>query len=129
VNGQASVLLLHARAAQAVLHTTIVANTPTEATIAGTAGTITIPGAFYRPGHFVVTSADRSARLEYAEPESAYDGLAYEAAEVARCVVAGGTQTPVRPLADSVATMAVIDEVRRQIGVVFNEELGAPPAG
>ena len=41
---------------------------------------------------------------------------------MARRVSAGETGTPVRPLGDSVATLAVVDEIRRQIGVVFDEE-------
>ena len=41
---------------------------------------------------------------------------------MARRIAAGETGTPLRPLADSVATLRVVDEVRRQIGVTFLEE-------
>jgi hypothetical protein len=34
----------------------------------------------------------------------------------------GETETPLRPLADSVATLRVVDEIRCQIGVTFVEE-------
>ena len=44
------------------------------------------------------------------------------AVEAARRISAGETGTPLRPLADSVATLRVVDEVRRQIGVTFLEE-------
>ena len=33
-----------------------------------------------------------------------------------------GVESPLRPLADSVTTLTVMDEVRRQIGQVFAEE-------
>ncbi len=45
-----------------------------------------------------------------------------ELVDAARRITAGETGTPLRPLADSVATLAVVDEVRRQIGVTFLEE-------
>ena len=41
---------------------------------------------------------------------------------MARRIEAGETGTPLRPLADSVATLRVVDEVRRQINVTFLEE-------
>jgi predicted dehydrogenase len=119
INGQVSALLTWATGAQALLHTTILSNTPTAATIAGSAGSLHVPGVFFRPGGFALTSADRSEHLRYDEPASGYDGLVYEAAEVARQIAAGATETPVRPMADAVATLAVIDEIRRQIGIAF----------
>ena len=61
-------------------------------------------------------------RLDHDEPAIAYDALAHQAAEVARRVVAGDTETPVRPLADSIATMALVDEVRAQVGQVWDHE-------
>ena len=70
-------------------------------------------------GYDVVTAADGSARLAYTEPETGYNGLAYEAAEVARRISAGETETPIRPMVDSIATLATMDEVRSQIGQHF----------
>ena len=61
-------------------------------------------------------------RLDYTEPLIEYDGLAYQAADVARRITAGELETPYRPLRESVATMALIDEIRRQIGQVWDEE-------
>jgi predicted dehydrogenase len=121
VNGQVGALLAYGSGARGVVHTTILANTPVAFVIAGSEGTLTVPGVFYRPGPFSVVRTDGS-RLDYKEPEIGYDALAYQAAEVARRVDVGETETPVRPLADSIATMAVIDEIRRQIGQVWNEE-------
>lgn len=48
------------------------------------------------------------------------------AAEVARCVSAGRLESPIRPLADSVGTLHVIDEIRRQIGAIFPDEEPEP---
>jgi hypothetical protein len=44
------------------------------------------------------------------------------AVEAARRIAAGEKGTPLRPLAASVATLELVDEVRRQIGVTFLEE-------
>lgn len=60
--------------------------------------------------------------LTYTEPQSAHEWLHFEAAEVARCITAGLLQSPLRPLADSIATLRIVDEIRRQLGIVFNEE-------
>ena len=43
---------------------------------------------------------------------------------MARCITAGMVESPLRPLADSVATLRIVDEIRRQLGIVFNEEQG-----
>ena len=113
VMGQTA-MLLSRRDQQAVLHTTILANTPTAATIAGTAATIEIDGPFYQPGGFTLTAADGSTRLRYDEPRSAHEGLHYQAAEVARRITAGETGSPLRPLSASISVLRVMDEVRRQ---------------
>ena len=121
VNGQVGALLAYGSGARGVVHTTILAATPVAFTVAGSEATLEIPGVFYRPGPFSVVRTD-GERLEYTEPEIAYDALAYQAAEVARRISAGETETPFRPLRESVATMALIDEIRRQIGQVWVEE-------
>ena len=120
VNGQVSVIL-STDAAQAVVHTTVFANTPTTGAIAGTAATLTIAGPFYQPGPMTLTSVD-GAVLRYDEPAVAHEGLFFEAAEAARCIADGRLESPLRPLADSVATLTTMDEMRRQIGQVFDEE-------
>ena len=121
VNGQVSAVLSDAAGNQGVLNTTIFSTTPTTGVIAGTAATLTIPGPFYQPGDMTLTSATGEV-LTYSEPAIGHDGLHFEAAEVARCITAGLLESPLRPLADSIATMRVVDEIRRQLGIVFDEE-------
>ena len=113
VMGQTA-MLLSRQNQQAVLHTTILANTPTAATIAGSAATIEIDGPFYQPGGFTLTAADGATRLRYDEPRIAHEGLHYQAAEVARRITAGETGSPLRPLSASISVLRVMDEVRRQ---------------
>jgi predicted dehydrogenase len=121
VNGQASILVGHAGGAQSVLHTTLFSDTPTAATIAGTAATATIPGPFYQPGDLRVRFFDGAA-LDHREPAAGHAALHFQAAHLAAAVGDGLLESPLRPLADSLATIRVLDEVRRQLGVVFAEE-------
>jgi predicted dehydrogenase len=127
VNGQASAILRDARGNQAIIHTTLFSTTPAAATIAGTAGTLVLPGTFCQPGDLVLSSADGSRRLTFTEPPVAHDALYFEAAEVARCISDGQVESWLRPLADSVKTLQVIDEVRRQCGITFSPELSQHP--
>jgi predicted dehydrogenase len=121
VNGQVSAVLATTSGAQAVLNTTVFANTPTTGSICGTAATLAIDGPFYQPGPMTLTSV-QGDRLTYDEPTIAHEGLFFEAAEAARCIGDGRTESPLRPVEDSVATLRVMDEIRRQIGDVFDEE-------
>ena len=58
--------------------------------------------------------------LRHEEPTGAhFEGLYFEAAEVARCVAAGATETPQRTLDDTLATMATLDMVRDTLGIDF----------
>ena len=100
---------------QAVLHTTILASTPTAATVAGTAASLVVDGPFYQPGGFTLTSTDGTRSLRYDEDRYAHEGgLHFQAAEVARRITAGETGSPLRPLARSTEVLAIMDEVRRQ---------------
>jgi hypothetical protein len=104
------------------VHTTLSANTPTTATIAGTEGTLRLSGPFYQPGDLQMTAADGGRRLTFTEPLVAHDALHFEGAEVARCIAAGRVESPVRPLADSVITLRALDEIRRQCAITFPGE-------
>jgi len=102
-------------AQQAILHTTILVNTPTAATVAGTDATLVIDGPFYQPGGFTLTSTDGTRSLRYDEDRYAHEGgLHFQAADVARRITAGETGSPLRPLARSIEVLAIMDEVRRQ---------------
>lgn len=116
VQGQTGMILTYGER-QAVLHTTILANTPTVATIAGSAASLLVDGPFYQPGGFTLTSSDGERSLRYDEARYAHEGgLHFQAAEVARRITAGETEAPLRPLARSVETLMIMDEVRRQTG-------------
>jgi predicted dehydrogenase len=122
VAGQTAMLLTRHNQ-QAVLHTSILANSPTAATIASTAATIDVDGPFYQPGGFTVTSTDGTTRLRYEESQIAHEGLHYQAAEVARRITAGETGSPMRPLAASISVLRVMDEIRHQTQDQYPDEV------
>jgi predicted dehydrogenase len=121
VNGQLSAILTDAKGNQGVFSTTLYGFTPTNAVIVGTEGTIHFDGPFHLPGPFVVTSADGSQALRYEEPSGRhFEGLFYQAAEIARRITAGELETPYRTLDASLNTMATLDMVRRAVGLDFS---------
>ena len=122
VNGQTSMLFTHAHGMQSVLHTTLFSNTPGTAVIAGRDATLYLDGQFYAPGNFRLVSSDKRRTLHWEEQANRYQQLSHEIDHFAWCVGQSLTDSPVRSLATSLLTLRAMDETRRQIGVVFNEE-------
>jgi predicted dehydrogenase len=121
VNGQLSAILSDRNGNQGIVSTTLYGFTPTDAVIVGTEGTIRFCSPFHLPGSFLVISADESKTLRYEEPAGRhFEGLYYEAAEVARRINAGDLETPGRPLDSSLDTMATLDLIRRSVGIDFS---------
>ena len=119
VDGQVSIALGFGAMAQASLHTTLWARTPTSAVVFGSAGRIEIASEFYRPTTFEVVRDDGDRWTFDGQVEG---GFQYEAAEVARCVAAGLTQSPRMSWAGTLEVMSTMDEIRRQIGVTYPGE-------
>ncbi|WP_432482967.1 Gfo/Idh/MocA family protein [Kineococcus esterisolvens] len=118
VNGQASVLLAHAGGRQSVLHTTLFSVTPCTAVIAGTRATLVLPGRFSTPGDVELRAADGTVVDSWQDPEPHdHGGLHHQATEVAACIGAGRTTTPLRPAADVVAGARALDEAGARLGV------------
>lgn len=112
--------------AEAVVHTTFLAETPTTAVIAGTAGRIEIAGPFYQTQavRFVPPRGGAAIELPISGAMGAL-GLCYEAAEFARCVSQGMTSSPLLPPSETVSIMRTLDEIRRQVGAHFPGEPAA----
>jgi predicted dehydrogenase len=119
VDGQVTVVAEFGERAQANLFSTLWAKSPTTSSISGTEGHVRVAGDFYRPTSFVVTRRD--GRIWTFEQPVA-GGLQYEAAEVAWCVAEGRTQSDRMTWQDTIDVMTTMDEVRRQVGVVYPGE-------
>ncbi|MBO0847197.1 MAG: Gfo/Idh/MocA family oxidoreductase [Nocardioides sp.] len=103
------------------LSSTMLAKTPCSASISGTAARVEIPGWFYQPNTVRLLGPD-DRELDRFEPPSREHGLAYEAAEFARLLAAGKTESDLLPLDETLRIMQVLDEVRRQLDVTFPGE-------
>lgn len=122
VHGQVAMMLDDAHGAQASIHMSVFGPTPRTAAICGTAGMLTLGGPFYMPGDVTFTPADGGPELTWTEPQVAHDALYFQAVDVARCVAAGLTETAIRPLADSITTMRVMDQARAACGITYPDE-------
>lgn len=110
-------------AIHAALHTTLTARTPTRASICGSVARVDIDGPFYTPQRITVT-ANRGGDVLTREVDGITGpaGLCYQAAEFARRVTAGETESPLLPSSETVSIMATMDEIRRQVGVRYPGE-------
>ncbi|MCU6480930.1 Gfo/Idh/MocA family protein [Arthrobacter sp. A2-55] len=122
VNGQISAAMSFPGGAHAVVKTQLNNFTPTQASLVGTAATLTLDGPFNMPGGFTLSQPDGTS-LRYEEPAGAhFEGLHFEAAAVARAIHAGRTSVAERPLEASILTMDVADAIRGQLGITFPGE-------
>lgn len=119
VDGQVSMVLEYGEGTQATLSTTLWSKTPTTSSISGTEGYIRVAGPFYAPTSFRL--ARRDGR-EWTFDQPAQRGLQYEAAEVARRIADGDTESPRMSWQGTLDVMTTMDEIRRQVGVAYPGE-------
>ncbi|EYT54607.1 oxidoreductase [Leucobacter sp. UCD-THU] len=100
---------------QATVSASMLADTPTAAYIAGTEATLSLDAPFYQPGGVTVRFHD-GEQLRYEEPALAHTQLFWEALEAARCIDAGLTESPLRPLDRTLATLALMEQARELMG-------------
>ncbi|HBR2292989.1 Myo-inositol 2-dehydrogenase [Klebsiella pneumoniae] len=122
LNGQTSMLFSWQNGMQGLLNTTLFSNTPGGAVVAGRQATLTIDGQFYAPGGFTLAASQGGQVLRWEEPRNRYDQLFWQAEHFAWCIGQGVQDSPLRPLSRVLQNLQVMDEVRRQVGAVFNEE-------
>ncbi|CCH75867.1 GFO/IDH/MOCA family oxidoreductase [Nostocoides japonicum T1-X7] len=121
VDAQEAMTVVGPSGALGVLHATMLAKTPTTASVVGSLARIDVDGdRFYGPSD--LTLATRGGVLDTWQPPSRDHGLHFEAAEVARCITAGRTESPLLPLDTTLRVMAAMDAVRRDLGVVYPGE-------
>ena len=118
VDAEVSIIFDHVGGRRSTLHTCMTAAGPTDATILGTNGSIVIEGPFYFQTSFKVLNPQREVLFSYESP-SREAGKIFQFFEAQRCVDAGLTESPTMTLAESVAIMELMDDVRAQIGVVW----------
>lgn len=121
VDEQSAMILAYKGGALAVLSCAVRTQTPHEARILGTEGSIYLPN-FWHASEATLMRTGREP--EKVIPERVGNGYNYEAVEVGRCLRAGLKESPLMPLDETVLTMRVMDELRRQWGLVYPQEQG-----
>ncbi|MCR6711885.1 MAG: Gfo/Idh/MocA family oxidoreductase [Demequina sp.] len=95
------------------------ADTARLATISGTDGRIDFGHDYFGPAGFTLT---RAGRRELVFSQATELGWQFQVAEVARGVRSGATESQVMPHSATLEVMAVLDEARAQLGVVYPGE-------
>lgn len=107
-----------ASGALGVFDTSLDVLSPHDATVMGTTGRIDVHAPFWHPTSYTVHRAGRAP--ETIDVPNA--GLAHEAAHAMERVRGGHLESDVIPLATTVSTMELLDDVRAQLGVVYPQE-------
>ncbi|CAN5164225.1 Gfo/Idh/MocA family oxidoreductase [soil metagenome] len=117
VDAQSVVVLDYLTSAQAVVSTTMWAETDRGATIAGSTARLEFTREFLAPSGLRFFAPD-SEPLEWID-KSGFGwgaGLSYQAAAVAQHIADGHTGSPLHTLDDTIEVLEVLDEARRQLG-------------
>jgi predicted dehydrogenase len=126
VDDTVAVLLGYASGAQASITTSISAFTPTAASISGASGMLTVGEPFFTPTSLTLFSAEfNPAPVAVWHDKSgidAHEGLSYQATALASYVEQGLADSPVRPLAEAVSDITLIQQARHQIGAYLTGE-------
>jgi len=129
-----AVALGYGSGAVAAVTSSLTSWSPRTATICTDRGRVDVPAPFHHPPEVTWTALDGSDPRVPAAPlrlreEVIGRGYAHEALEVVRCLRAGETESPLVPLADTVALMRQMDAIRAQTGVRYEADDRARPAG
>lgn len=117
VDEQAGMVLKYDHGRLAVLSCAVRTTTQHEAWVFGTEGRIHLHAPWWR-GSRITLYRGKDAPQDIDEP-IAGNGYNYQAEEVARCLAAGKLESDLMPLAETLATMRTMDELRKQFGVKY----------
>jgi predicted dehydrogenase len=120
VDRQLALILEHGEN-RSLLHAALDTPGPNRAAIVGTLGRIEIDTVWYTQTTFTAYDA-KGEVLERFEDTGEARGMQFQAWELERVVTEGLDESELLPLSQSVAIMAVLDEVRAQIGLVYPGE-------
>jgi len=113
-------LLQYAHGATAVVSSTLACQTSLTAEIAGTEGMIHIPGPWYRNDRFEWNRTGEAVQQVQLEPM--VNGFEYQIREAMECMEQGRIESLMLPHSFSLLMSRTMDEIRRQIGVVYPGE-------
>lgn len=113
------VLLEHADGSTAHLYVSLRARASPTVTVLGERGQIFVHAPMFAPSRLTVTVDGEDDTIDLPFPGNGYQ---FEAQEAARCIRAGFTESEIMPLDETLAIMSSMDDIRRQIGLVYPTE-------
>jgi predicted dehydrogenase len=111
--------LRHGGGRLGVIKSSLRVNMTCGARVAGTEGVIEIPALMHCPNSLRVLTP---ACVDEIDASYEGNGLRFEIEEVHQCLAEGRTESDVMPLDETLALARNLDEIRRQIGLVFPGE-------
>ena len=119
VDEQAAISLKYSGGQVAALTTGIRINTPQEAQILGTDGSIKIHYPWWKAAKITLTANGKSEEIDMPFEGQ---GMNYEAAEVGACLRAGKNESDILPLSETLSIMRTLDTLRGQWGLKYPME-------
>ncbi len=120
VDVEDGLLLGHHGGAQAVLSVSLTSDSPGRAVVVGTKGRITVEPRFHHSARVVLERPGHDPLV--AEPPMSGRGYTHQMAHVAQCLAEGLLESPVMPLADTLAVMDTLDRALDQVGAPHVDE-------
>ncbi len=121
VDGLVGGVMRHESGAVTTFTTSLDAMSDLTARIVGTEGIVVVAAPFWFPTEFTITRHDGSEPERVEIPNR---GLAHEAEHVAEQIRAGRIESDIQTWDATLANMELMDEIRRQLGVVYPSETG-----
>lgn len=119
VDEQAAISLKYAGGQVAALTTGVRINTPQEAYILGTDGSIKVHAPWWKASKITVNAGGKSEELDLPFEGQ---GMNYEAEEVGNCLRAGKNESDILPLDETLSIMRTTDTLRAQWGLKYPME-------
>lgn len=121
-DAEVSTLFRYANGASALTVSVSDAPGANRAEINGTEGHVEIDGIWYTPTSFRIYDSQKNLLEEFKPSPMKGRGMHFQAVELERLVAAGERVSTILPLEQSVAIMETLDDIRRQIGVIYPSE-------
>lgn len=119
VDELAAISLLHSGGQVSALTTGVRVNTPHEAVILGSEGSIKLHAPWWKLAKITVNANGKSEEIDLPYEGA---GMNYEAAEVGKCLRAGKNESDILPWAETLSVMKTLDTLRGQWGLKYPME-------
>lgn len=124
-DAEASMIFRYASGAVALLLSASDAPGANRAEINGSAGHVELDGVWYSPTSYRIYASNGELQSHFGPAKFKGRGMHFQAVEFERLVSQGEMSSPVMSIDQSIEIMETMDEIRRQIGVKYPDDLRA----